>query len=75
MYAHRRILTYFGVVFGQYLAVMYGTYAVFSWDIMEPLTCGMTLADAFIAYCFWVWTKQNYDLGGIKQHYYQRGVP
>ena len=70
--AKRRVLTYFGIIFTQFLLTQYGTYAIFSWDIMEPLTCGMTLGDAIIAYLFWIATKTSYTMGNIYKSTYDR---
>lgn len=72
LYAKRKIFSLFGVIFSQYLLVQYGTYIMFSWDIMEPLTCAMTLGDAVIAYLFWAWTKTSYSMSGVFQYYYNK---
>ena len=56
----------------QYLLVQYGTYIAFSWDIMEPITCGMTLGDAIVAYFFWIWSKRPYSIGGLKEFFFER---
>jgi hypothetical protein len=32
----------------------------------------MTLADAGIAYSFWVWSGHPYDLDGLKTFYFER---
>lgn len=56
----------------QFAATQYGTYIAFSWDIMEPITCAMTLADAGIAYSFWVWSGKPYDIDGLKSFYFER---
>jgi len=61
------------LAFSQYFLTQYGTYVVFSWDIIEPLTCSMTLFNSIIAYFFWIRTKSEYKLGGIKDFYYQKG--
>jgi len=59
----RRALTSFLSVFvTQYIIVQYGTFVYFSWDIMEPITCGMTLGDAICSYFFWVWAKRPYTI-------------
>mmetsp|Transcript_32636 Transcript_32636/g.32346 ORF Transcript_32636/g.32346 Transcript_32636/m.32346 type:complete len:258 (-) Transcript_32636:169-942(-) len=36
----------------QYAAVQYGTYWLYSWDIMEPITCLMSMGDLCIGYAF-----------------------
>ena len=72
LYAKRKILTMFSVIFSQYVLVQYGTYIMFSWDIMEPITCAMTLGDAVFAYLFWAWTKTSYSMSGVFQHYYNK---
>jgi hypothetical protein len=73
-YAKRRIMTMFYFIATQYLAVQYGTYVLFSWDIMEPLTCAMTLGDAVLAYFFWALTKKSYNLPGIYNYFYEKRI-
>jgi len=46
--------------------IQYGTYIAFSWDIMEPITCGMTLGDTIVGYFFWIWSGKPYSLEGLK---------
>ena len=57
------------VILGQFALTQYGTYGLFSWDIMEPITCAMSLGDAIAAYFFWIWTKKNYGISGVKEFY------
>lgn len=52
--------------------VQYGTYIAFSWDIMEPITCGMTLGDAICAYLFWIWSKRPYSIEGLREFFFER---
>jgi len=56
----------------QFALIQYGTYIAFSWDIMEPITCGMTLGDAVAGYFFWIWSGKPYTLDGLKEHFYDR---
>lgn len=68
-----RVLTVFASVFvSQFALVQYGTYIAFSWDIMEPITCAMTLGDAIAAYFFWIWAKRPYSLEGLKDFFLTR---
>lgn len=62
----------FGIILTQYVLVQYGTYIMFSWDIMEPITCAMSLGDAVIAYLFWAWNRRSYSVDGIFMHYFNR---
>ena len=50
----------------QFGLVQYGTYVAFSWDIMEPITCCMTLLDAIYCYFFWLYCGKPWDLDGIR---------
>ncbi|TNV77198.1 hypothetical protein FGO68_gene14361 [Halteria grandinella] len=69
----RRVLWGFASIFvSQFAMIQYGTYLAFSWDIMEPITCGMTLGDVVCGYLFWVWTKRPYSLEGLKEHFFER---
>lgn len=70
VYAHKKIWQMFSIIMAQYFMSQYGTYVVFSWDILEPITCAMTLGDAIVAYFFWMWTKTAYCMGNIREHYF-----
>ena len=71
--AKRWIRSFWQVLLGQFFFTQYGTYYLYSWDIMEPITCMMTMGDACAAYFFWIFSRgQNYDVGGIWQYFYQR---
>lgn len=72
LYARRRVFMMFYIIAAQYLLVQYGTYILFSWDIMEPFTCGMTLGDGVMAYIFWAITKNSYSLSGIFDYFYTK---
>lgn len=56
----------------QFALVQYGTYVAFSWDIMEPITCTMTLGDAIIGYFFWLITGRPYSLADVRANYYEK---
>ena len=58
----------------QYAITQYGTYVAFSWDILEPFCCTMTLTDSVIAYMFWIWSGQPYDMDGLKRFYFDRSL-
>lgn len=60
------------IMLAQFLAVQYGTYVAFSWDIMEPITCSMTLFDAILVYYFWLMTGKPWDVDGLRSHFYER---
>ena len=45
---------------------------MFSWDIMEPITCVMTLGDAVIGYLFWMWTKKGYEANSVHKFFFER---
>ena len=62
------------VMVSQFALVQYGTYVAFSWDIMEPITCGMTLFDAILCYYFWLWTGKPWDVDGLRSHFYERAL-
>ena len=63
---------FLAMFFLQFAATQYGTYVAFSWDIMEPICCAMSLADAGVAYSFWVWSGKPYDIDGLKNFYFER---
>ena len=66
----KRYLNFFVSVFLiQYGFVQYGTFVAFSWDVIEPITCAMTLGDACLAYLFWMISKKPYTLNGIREYF------
>lgn len=71
--ANRWIRSFWQILLGQFFFTQYGTYYLYSWDIMEPITCMMTMGDTAAAYFFWIFSRgQSYDVGGIWQYFYQR---
>jgi hypothetical protein len=53
--------------------VQYGTYYLYSWDIMEPVTCLMTIGDTCIGYFFWMISgRKEYGMDGIFEYFYER---
>lgn len=70
--ARRVLVSFASIIAAQFMLIQYGTYIAFSWDIMEPITCGMTLGDAICAYLFWIWSKKPYSLDGLKEFFYER---
>ena len=72
MSAVRSAFGFTGIIFLQFLASQYGTYIAFSWDIMEPIMCCVTLSDAIAGYFFWLWAGKPWDISGLKEHFYQR---
>jgi hypothetical protein len=54
------------------MLTQYGTYVAFSWDIIEPITCLMTLSDALIAYFFWLRTGRPYEISGLARHFKEK---
>lgn len=72
-HANRVMWSFFGTIALQFAAVQYGTYVVYSWDIMEPITCLMGMGDACIGYFFWInCNKQDYSLEGIHNYFYSK---
>ena len=71
-HAQRKVFSFFAIIMGQFMLSQYGTYVVFSWDIMEPITCAMTLGDAIIAYFFWIWTKTSYTMGNFRTKFFEK---
>lgn len=60
------------IMLSQFMLVQYGTYIAFSWDILEPITCCMTLFDTILIYYFWLLTGKTWDLDGLRSHFYER---
>lgn len=70
--ARRYVNSFAGIILGQYFLTQYGTYVAFSWDIIEPIACCMTMSDALIAYIFWVNTGRPWDVNGLRDHFQTR---
>jgi hypothetical protein len=58
-----------GFLMVQFGLTQYGTYVLFSWDIMEPITCLITFGDACLAYFFWMISKKSYSQHNIFQFF------
>ena len=65
-------VTFSSIMMAQFMAVQYGTYVAFSWDIMEPITCCMTLFDSILLYYFWLLTGKPWGLDGLRAYFYER---
>ena len=72
MYGRRGIGRYFSLALLFFGTTQYLTYELFSWDIVEPLTCLQGLAHSVIGYLFWVFTKRNMSKNGIYSVSYDR---
>ena len=62
------------VGFAQFAFIFYGTFHVYSWDIMEPITACVSLSDAIAGYMFWLWTGKPWDLDSLRTHYYEKAL-
>lgn len=51
----------------EWVLVAYGTYAVYSWDIMEPITYLLGLMDCVIAYTFFLTIRADYSPSGLRE--------
>lgn len=67
-------LSFVGIIGAQFVAVQYGTYVAFSWDIMEPITACISLIDAICGYYFWIWSKNSWNLDSIRSYFYERNL-
>ena len=65
-------MTFVSVIMMQFAMSQYGTYVVFSWDIMEPIMACVTLSDAVAGYIFWLWCGKPWDLDSWRSHYYEK---
>lgn len=71
--ADRWCRSFWQILLGQFFFTQYGTYYLYSWDIMEPITCMMTMGDAAIGYYFWIFTRGfSYGADGIWDYFYER---
>jgi hypothetical protein len=69
----RRALWSLATLFvSQFALIQYGTFVAFSWDIMEPFTCGMTLFDTLFGYLFWIKSGRPYSLDGLREHFFEK---
>lgn len=58
----KRLVKFIGiVVFCQLAFTQYGTYVVYSWDIMEPIVCLFGTIDVFLAYLYWYVIGTEFD--------------
>ena len=52
--------------------IQYGTYYVFSWDIMEPITCLFGVIDVIIPYYFWMKHHKDYSFESMHQVFIEK---
>lgn len=67
-------ITFFSIILAQFAFSQYGTYVMFSWDIMEPIMACVSLSDAIAGYMFWLWTGKPWDLDSLRTHYYEKAL-
>lgn len=72
-HVNRVLWGFFSVIAAQFTVIQYGTYHLYSWDIMEPITCMMTMGDLCVGYVFWMLAgHRDYGMNGISDYFYQR---
>ena len=73
IHANKMIKRFFYIILAQFSAVQYGTYHLYSWDIMEPITCMMGMGDVCLGYLFWLLCgKKEYGMEGIKDYFFEK---
>jgi len=70
--ALRAITSFTGIICAQFLLMQSGTYVFYSWDIIEPITCLLTMSDATVAYWFWNMTGKPWNLHGLEKYYIEK---
>jgi len=70
--AKKRLGYFSSFLFAQILAIQYGTYVAFSWDVMEPMTNLLGILDVIIAYGFWMATNKSYSYANIGKNYIEK---
>ena len=63
----KRVNIITSLILTQICLIQYGTYCVFSWDIMEPITCLLGVMDLIIPYYFWLRHEKDYSFETIKE--------
>ena len=58
----------------QFAFSQYGTYILFSWDIMEPIMACVSLTDVIAGYFFWMYCGKPWDLDSFRGHFYDRAL-
>ncbi|KRX01244.1 hypothetical protein PPERSA_05830 [Pseudocohnilembus persalinus] len=53
----------------------YGTYFLFSWDIMEPITCMLGVLDLIIAYTYWLSYNTDFSFKQVATDYVGKRLP
>jgi len=57
------------IILGQFAFSQYGTYVIYSWDIIEPITCAFSMSDVFLGFTFWMVTKQPWTIYGLNSYF------
>ena len=50
----------YSIIAAQMVFTQYGTYYLYSWDIMEPLCCLFGILDMNLAYLYWLLHGQEF---------------
>lgn len=67
--SNRNIKAYLSFLFTQIILIQYGTYYMFSWDIMEPITCLLGVIDLIIPYYFWLRNEKDFSFESLKENF------
>ncbi|OMJ95207.1 hypothetical protein SteCoe_1412 [Stentor coeruleus] len=73
IYSNKVIKRWYYVIVLQFLGVQYGTYRLYSWDIMEPFTCMTAMADISFGYLVWLMCgKKGFGIEGLKKYLFDK---
>jgi len=67
--SRRRLKLLYSLVFLQGVFTQTGTYYMYSWDIMEPITCLFGIFDLFLAYAYWLRYNKEFDFESFETEF------
>ena len=59
-----------GVLFTQWFGIAYGTFALYGWDVMEPITYMLGSTWAVVGFGFFVWQRQEFYPASFREGLY-----
>lgn len=67
--SNRRLKVLYGLIGLQMFFTQYGSYVMYSWDIMEPIACLFGIMDLILAYSYWIYRNHDFDFENFESSY------
>lgn len=67
--SRRRLKVLYSIIALQMFFTQYGTYYLYSWDIMEPICCLFGIFDMTVAYAYWLMKTRDFDFENFEDDF------